>query len=294
MPRTCVAVLALLAVACGESSPTGPSTPPPTVPPPAAQTFSLSGRITDSATGQGVSTARVQFMTGINAGRVAAPSTDGRYNVGELRAGAGLVRVYGPQHTPLERTLTVPVEGAVDFALTAAPGGSVQPPFTYRGVVWDSRGTPVSGASVTMIRDSGANPLAIVTSGGDGTFTVTTQTTASFVRVTRDGHVTIENTAPLAVGATTEVNVTLPRITRYALQAVAALRVGQSATLATEVTTDDGLTSVGRAYVSTVSSNEAVVAVSGLGNVVAQSPGTVVITAAYNGLTATVNVQVTQ
>jgi hypothetical protein len=294
MPRTWAAVLAVVAIACGESSPTGPSTPAPTVPPPAAQTFTVSGRITDSASGQAVSTARVQFMTGVNAGRMAAATTDGRYTLAELRAGAGLVRVYGPQHAAAERTMTIPAEGPVDFALTSTTPATIQPPFTYRGVVWDSRAAPVGGAAVSMIRDSGANPLAVVTTGADGTFAVTTQTTANFVRVTRDGHVTVENTAPLVLGPTTEVNVTVPRITRYVLQAVAPLRIGQSAILMTEVTTDDGLTSVGRAYVSTVSSNEAVAAMVGLGSVVAQAPGTAVVTAAYNGLTATVNIQVTQ
>jgi hypothetical protein len=131
-----------------------------------------------------------------------------------------------------------------------------------------------------------------VTSGSDGTFSITTQSTANVVRVSRDGFVSVENPAPPALQARTLVNVTIPRITRYALQAVPNLRVGQSATLQTEVDTDDGLTSAGRAYTSTTSSNDAIVALSGLGTLVAPAPGTATVTAVYSGLTATQSVQV--
>jgi hypothetical protein len=230
-------------------------------------------------------------MTGVNAGRIGVAASDGRYTLFSLRAGSGLVRVYGPQHGAVERTVALPAAADVDFAVTASGPSAQQPPFTYRGIVWDSRGSPVSGAIVSMIRDSGANPLAVVTSGAEGTFTVTTQTTANTVRATRDGHVQVENPAPLALAPTTEVNITLPRITTYRLQEIAALRVGQSATLIAEVVTDDGLTSTGRTYVSTTSSNEAV-ATAELGSVLARAPGTAVITASYSGLTATLTLQV--
>ncbi|MGH9349142.1 MAG: hypothetical protein ACRD26_17945, partial [Vicinamibacterales bacterium] len=270
-----------------------PSPSPPPVPaPPAGHTHTLAGRITDADSGQPVSAARVQFMTGVNAGRLASTGVDGRYSLSELRAGSGLVRGYGPRHAAVEETISVPVDVAADFVLTATTPGSTAAPFTYRGTIWDSRGAPVGGAAVSMIRDAAANPLAVVTTGADGTFTITTQSTASIVRVTRDGHLPVENPAPPPLASTTVVNVTLPRITRYALQAIQPLRVGQSATLTAEVDTDDGLTSVGRAYISTTSSDEGVIAVTGLGAIVARAPGTATITAAYSGLTTTLSVQV--
>ena len=291
MRRQLAFLVGIVAVACGSSTPTSPSPTPPIPAPPAAETHTLLGRVVDAATGQGVGSARVQFMTGVNAGRVAVAGSDGRYSLSALRTGSGLVRAYGPQHAALERTVALPAAADIDFAVTASGPSSQQPPFTYRGIVWDSRGSPVSGAIVSMIRDSGANPLAAVTSGAEGTFTITTQTTATTIRVTRDGHVPAENPAPLALAATTEVNITLPRITTYRLQEIPALRVGQSATLIAEVVTDDGLTSVGRTYSSTMSNNEAI-ATAELGSILARAPGTAVITASYSGLTATLTLQV--
>lgn len=289
----CVAVIALFAAGCGGGSPSGPTpTPPPVVTPPAGQTYTLSGMVSDTVTAGPVQSARVQFMSGINAGRLAITGSDGRYALSGLRAGAGVVRVYGPQHAASERTYTIAADATLDVGLTPIPVVTTNPPFTYVGVIWDSRGEPVSGAAVTAIRDSGANPLGIVTSGADGTFSITTQSPANAIRVTRDGFVTVENPAPPALQATTVVNVTIPRITRYALQAVANLSVGQSALLTTEVDTDDGLRAVGRAYTSTTSSNESIVAVAGLGSIVARAPGTAIVTAVYSGLTATQNIQV--
>jgi hypothetical protein len=231
-------------------------------------------------------------MTGINAGRLATSDTTGRYTVSGLRAGVGLVRVYGPEHSATERNYTIAGDATLDVGLAPRTAAPATAPYTYAGTIWDSRGDPVSGAAVAIIRDSGATPLALATSGADGTFSVTTQSTANSIRVTRDGFVSVENPAPPALQATTVANVTIPRITRYALQVVPTLAVGQSATLQTEVDTDDGLRSVGRAYTSTTSSNETVLAVTGLGSIVARAPGSVTVTAVYSGLTATLNVQV--
>ncbi len=260
--------------------------------PPAGQTFTLSGVVSDSATNAPVGAARVQFMTGINAGRIATAGTDGQYAFDGLRAGPGLVRVYGVEHAPLDVTIVIPLIAPQNFVLGRIPTRTIPGPFTYTGTVWDSRGEPVAGAALTVIRDSDASPLGIVTSGSDGTFSVTTQSTANTIRVTRDGFVSVENPAPPAFQPTTVVNVTIPRITRYALQAVPSLSVGQSVTLITEVDTDDGLRSIGRVYTNTTSSNEAIVAITGLGSIVARAPGTATVTAVYSGLTATQTIQV--
>jgi hypothetical protein len=290
-----VAAIVSLAAACGGSSPSGPTpTTPPVIQPPAAETFTISGTVRDSSTNAPVAAARVQFMTGINAGRLASSGSDGQYSLSGLRAGSGVLRAYGPEHAPLEITLTVPIPAAapLEFALSRVPVRTAPGPFTYTGTVWDSRGTPVSGAAVIVIRESGADPLGLVTTGADGTFSITTQSTANAIRVTRDGFVSVENPAPLPLESGAMVNVTIPRITRYALQAVPNLRVGQSATLMTEVDTDDALRSTGRAYTSTTSSDEAVVAVSGLGTIIGRAPGTATLTATYSGLTATGSVMV--
>ena len=285
--------LALIAAACGGSSPSGPTPPvPPPVQPSAGQTFTLSGTIRDSSTSAPVPSARVQFMSGINAGRLAVAGPDGRYTLSGLRAGAGVVRTYGPEHAASEQTYTIAGDATLDVGLTRRPAVSTPAPYTYAGTIWDSRGEPVAGAAITLIRDSAANPLGIVTSGADGTFSITTQATANSIRVTRDGFVSVENPAPPALLPTTVVNVTIPRIVRYALQTVPTLTVGQSTTLITEVDTDDGLRAVGRTYTSTTSSSEAILAVSGLGSLIARAPGTATVTAIYSGLTATQNVQV--
>ena len=292
MARSFWVFLVVLTAACGSDRPTGPTPVPPAVPPPASQTFTLSGTIRDVSMNAPIVAANVQFMTGINAGRLASSGSDGRYTLSSLRAGTGVVRVYGPEHAATERSYTVAADATLDVGLTRTVAATLPAPYTYAGTIWDSRGNPVEGAAVAVIRDSGANPLGIVTSGTDGTFSITTQSTANLVRVSRDGFVSVENPAPPALDTRTVVNVTIPRITRYALQAIPALRVGQTATLQSEVDTDDGLTSVGRAYTSTTSSNEAIAAVSGLGALVARAPGTATVTAVYSGLTATQNVQV--
>ncbi len=232
-------------------------------------------------------------MTGINAGRVGTTAGDGGYSITQLRAGAGGVRAYGPEHGVVERALTVTADTTADFVLGRAIRPAARPPFTYAGIVWDSLGTPVTGAAVSMIRDSGANPLAIVTSGGDGAFVVTTQTTANVVRVTRDGYVQIENPAPLALESLTVVNVAIPRIVGYQVQPVGTLRVGSTAQVMTEVATDDGLRSTGQFYASLISSNGGVAAIEG-GQVIARAPGTATITAMYYGVTATLAVSVVQ
>jgi hypothetical protein len=282
----------VLIAACGGDSPTGPTPVPPTVAPPSGQTFTLSGTVRDSSTNAPVPSARVQFMSGINAGRLAVAGTDGRYALSGLRAGTGVVRVYGLEHAATERSYPIVADATLDVGLARATAAAPPAPYTYAGTVWDSRGQAVAGAAVTVIRDSGANPLGIVSSGADGTFSITTQSTATFIRVTRDGFVSVENAAPPALQPVTVVNVTIPRITRYALQPLASLRVGQSAILTADVETDDGLTSIGRAYTSTTSSDEAVVAVSGLGAIVARAPGTATVTASYSGLTATTAITV--
>jgi hypothetical protein len=231
-------------------------------------------------------------MSGINAGRLAVAGPDGRYTLSGLRAGAGVVRTYGPEHAASEQTYTIAGDATLDVGLTRRPAVSTPAPYTYAGTIWDSRGEPVAGAAITLIRDSAATPLGIVTSGADGTFSITTQTTANSIRVTRDGFASVENPAPPALLPTTVVNVTIPRIVRYALQTLPTLTVGQSTTLITEVDTDDGLRAVGRTYTSTTSSSEAILAVSGLGSLIARAPGAATVTAIYSGLTATQNVQV--
>jgi len=292
MRRPILLVLIALTGACGSDSPTGPTPVPPPVAPPAGQTFALSGTIRDSSTSAPVPSARVQFMSGINAGRLAVSGSDGRYSLSGLRAGTGLVRFYGLEHAASERSYTVAADATLDISLSRTFAAVPPAPYTYAGTVWDSRGQAVAGAAVTVIRDSGANPLGIVSSGADGTFSITTQSTANIIRVTRDGFVSVENPAPPVLQLVTVVNVTIPRITRYALQPIASLRVGQTATLVAEVDTDDGLTSSGPAYTSTTSNDEAVVAVTALGSIVARAPGTATITASYSGMTATAAVTV--
>ena len=287
------ALVCALAAACGGNSPSGPTpvdAPPST--PPSTQTFTMSGTVRDAATNDPVTSARVQFMTGINAGRIAVADSLGRYSLSELRAGAGLLRAYGPLHAASERTVTIVGDVQADFGVSRLTTSPPPPPYTYTGTVWDSRGTPVGGAAVTMIRDSGANPLGIVTSGADGTFTITIRTSANTVRVSRDGFVQRENPAPYLHTSTATVNVTIARITRYALQPIQPLAVGGNATLLAEVDTDDGLRSVGRAYTATRSSDEAVVSVAGSGVIIARAPGTATITTEYSGMTAILNVTV--
>ena len=292
MSRLLLFFLVALAAACGGGSPTGPTPVPPTVPPPSGQTFTLSGTIAEFSTGAPVPSARVQFMSGINAGRLAVAGADGRYSLSGLRAGTGNVRVYGPEHAAIERSYPIVADAILDVGLARTTASTPPAPYTYTGTIWDSRGQPVAGAAVTVIRDSGASPLGIVSSGADGRFSITTQSTANVIRVTRDGFVSVENPAPPALQASTVVNVTIPRITRYALQPVANVRVGQSVTLIADVDTDDGLTSSGQAYTTTTSSDEAVAAVSGLGAIVARAPGTATVTATYSGLTATTAITV--
>lgn len=289
--RVVIALLALVAVQCGQDTPSGPGPAPSPIPtPPAARTYTLSGIVRDVATGMPVSFARLQFMTGINAGRLGMAESSGRYTLTELRVGSGRLSVYAVEYAAVERTYDVVADATLDLELTKTGVPDALPPFTYSGTVWDSLGSPIAGALVTLSRDSGGSTVA--TTGPDGRYSITVQQTPANLTVSREGFVSHQGFAPPPLAPITLANVSIRRIVRYTLQAVQPLSVGQSVILMADLDTDDGLRSTGRLYASTSSSNEAVLAAVGLGSLLARSPGTATITAVYFGVTTTMNVTV--
>lgn len=114
LKRVCAAVFLLVAMACGggNSTPTSPSaTPAPT-------TFSLSGQVTDSATGAAISGATLSIADGPNAGRSATTDASGNYNFTALQQSGFTVNVTATGYLPSSRGVTLTSNQTVSLQLT--------------------------------------------------------------------------------------------------------------------------------------------------------------------------------
>ncbi len=103
-----------------------------------------------------------------------------------------------------QQAIYVPADGTVnlDFSLVATATGTVQ------GTVTDSGGSPVSGATVTVL----GTPLSPVTTNGSGFYTLAAPGGASYdLQFSASGHQTVViNSVAVAEGGTTVQDVTLP------------------------------------------------------------------------------------
>jgi carboxypeptidase family protein len=116
MKRLVVALAAVLAASCGGNTPTPPTSPPPVVVPP--PTFTLSGRVTSTATGAGISGATVRVIDGPNANRTTTTNSAGEYSLTGLLSSGMTVNASAPNYVPLSLGVTFTESQVMPFFLT--------------------------------------------------------------------------------------------------------------------------------------------------------------------------------
>ncbi|HEY3245920.1 MAG TPA: carboxypeptidase-like regulatory domain-containing protein, partial [Phycisphaerae bacterium] len=115
LKRVSVPVFLVAAMACGGTGTTTSSSPTPT---PTATTFSLSGRITDSATSNGISGANVSIADSQNAGKSATADSLGNYSFSGLQQGGFTVNAAADGYTSSSKGLMLTSNQTLSFQLS--------------------------------------------------------------------------------------------------------------------------------------------------------------------------------
>jgi len=181
-------------------------------------TGSISGTITDSATGQPIAGAKVMAS---NCGRSATTGGDGTYVITGLAAGdytikamkmgAYVMKAYpGPVHVAEGQAVT-----GIDIALAPMGGGGGNG--SISGTVYDKKtNAPIAGAKVTA---SGCSRYAMT--GSEGTYTITGLADGSYtVKAMKSGYQCATYPNPVVIqsgGAVTGIDVYLVGTTYKAL-----------------------------------------------------------------------------
>lgn len=197
--RLSILLLALAVAGCGGSTPTSPTTPTPNP----STSFTLSGQVTDSATGAGISAATVAIVDGPNASKSATTDSSGSYSFSGLQQSGFTVNVSAANYVPQSKPVTLTANLTMSFQLTHQPTAPPPPPisctFTLSvGATID--GYPNGGSfPVTVTTSTGcawtaasaASWIHVIGQGGTGTGTVTLNEDANDSGATRTGVVTI-------------------------------------------------------------------------------------------------------
>jgi hypothetical protein len=112
-------VLLLTLVACGGGSNNSPTTPS-TTPTETTKTFTLSGQVTDSLTGSGISGATVTVADGVNAGKSARTSSSGAYSLANLQQSGFTVNVAAADYLATAKGVTLTADTTLSFQLQPA------------------------------------------------------------------------------------------------------------------------------------------------------------------------------
>ena len=127
-----------------------PALPPLPGPPP--NTFTLTGAITDMATGAGIQGARVEALNGANAGKSVTTEASGAYTLTGLVAETFRMRASVPGYDTGEQNVTIPDVTRADMALRQTGG-----PCVYTVSLTGTLDVPQAGtqSSLTINRPSG-------------------------------------------------------------------------------------------------------------------------------------------
>lgn len=169
------------------------------------QQGSLSGAVSDSE-GNAVSGAHIELVSSSDSSvqRSAQSASDGTYSFSNLDAGTYYLTVFLDGYAPLVNQ-TIVVSGSTTFNATLSPSTT-----TVSGKVESTGGSPVAHATVVIV-DANGQPVAIETTGNDGTFTTTSALgTNLFIVAGKSGYgtsapvqITIDPGAITNVGAIT-------------------------------------------------------------------------------------------
>ena len=126
------ALISVCLVGCGgdSASPAAPTSPPPSppvdpppAPPPAPVGWSLEGQVSDRATTDSLSGARVLVLDGDHAGREELTGEDGRYHFEGVAGDLNLLVVLDGYHE-LRAAVNVNQDRTLDFELESLPSGT--------------------------------------------------------------------------------------------------------------------------------------------------------------------------
>ncbi|MEK7754155.1 MAG: carboxypeptidase-like regulatory domain-containing protein [Acidobacteriota bacterium] len=163
LTRTFVSALLLAAVACGGGSAAGAgagagtATSPTPAAPPVATAFSLSGRVTDSATSSGIAGATVSIADSANAGKSVTTDASGNYSFTGLQQAGFTVNAAAGAYLPSSQSAALTSNQTLNFSLA------------QRSFAGDWSGTALQeGTSVPIpmsFRVSGANTVTVLLTG---------------------------------------------------------------------------------------------------------------------------------
>jgi hypothetical protein len=173
-----------------------PALPPLPGPPP--NTFTLTGAITDTATGAGIKGARVEALNGANAGKAVTTDASGAYTLTGLVAETFRMRASAPGYDTGEQNVTIPDVPRADMALRQTGG-----PCVYTVSLTGTLDVVQAGtqSSLTISRPSGtcgwtatsdASWIVLASSSGDGNATLGFTVRPNTTFVGRTGTITID------------------------------------------------------------------------------------------------------
>ena len=160
--RGCVALLVLLASACGGNSTTTSPTPTPT-PTTTATTFSLSGTVTDSTTASGVSGATVTIADGPNAGKSATTTSSGSYTFTGLLQSGFTVNVSAGGYASQSKGVTLTSNQTLSFQLVKQVFSFVG---TWAGVIPNNAANGTGGRVQLVLQSSNLGTFTLFPGAG--------------------------------------------------------------------------------------------------------------------------------
>ena len=162
--------------------------PSATPPPPGAQTFTLSGTVTDSRNESSVRGAHIRVTTGPDRGASTETDAAGRYSL-SVQPASFAIEVSASSFVTQTRNLTVSANHVADFELHSEPSGPV-----VKGTAVNA----VSNDTISGVRIRGSDGGEATTSG-DGTFELPLTTTNSVLQVTVSSTSTVERSTRVRI-----------------------------------------------------------------------------------------------
>jgi hypothetical protein len=197
--RACAFLFLVIAIGCGggNSTTTSPSSPTPT-----ANTFSLSGLVTNSADGTTISGATVSIADGPNAGKSTTTDGSGNYGFMGLQQAGFTVSVSASAYASQSRGVTLTSNQTLSFQLTLTT-------FTLNGTVTDGTSGAMLPNSLVQVTE-GVNAGKSATTDSTGTYAIAGLTPGTFIMSA--SAVSYQTTArQVAVATDTRVDFVLQR-----------------------------------------------------------------------------------